>query len=109
MSVNLAESIPPRGVRLYRLDEPICCARGHKFSETAGVVPHGWLQCTKRVHAVNGRVDICGEFVYVVDFHNGHHGVARIDWREAYRIKTLQLSVDEAAEFLQLPWARRAG
>ena len=99
-------AIPPRGERVYRLDEPIYCPQGHRLGETAGFVPHGWVRCTKRIETPAGRMDICNEILYVCDFGDGTIGVARIDWKEAYHIRKLQCSMSAAADFLQLPWAR---
>lgn len=101
-------SIPPRLVATYRLDEKIYCPHGHKIEEDAAGIPHGWVRCTKRVRSAVGRTELCGELLYVCDHHNGTVSVARIDWREAYHMRKLQMTPPQVAEFLQLPWAQEA-
>lgn len=97
-------SIPPRAVRLFRVGEPPQCPSGHKFTADVGVLTHAWRQCTKRIHASEGRAVRCEEFVYIFVLGNGLMGVTRIDLREARHIERLQMTPAGVAEFLQLPW-----
>lgn len=98
-----SHSIPPRVIRVYRADEPLCCPFGHKFPETSGILQHTWLVCTRALANARGGGTRCGEFVYVVKLGDGRFGVARVDWREAYHMAKLGMTVAEAAEFLRLP------
>lgn len=97
-------TIPPRAVTIYRIDERVHCPSGHAFRERSGIMPHAWLRCAVRVHDRDGGSRDCNEYVYVVNLGRGYLGVCEIDWRAANHLERLQMSMHEAAEFLQLPW-----
>lgn len=99
------EDIPSRGVKIQRIDEEVRCVMGHRVgSQHIGVLGHAWVRCTRRAEIDEGSSTMCGEVIYVVNFGNGTRGVVRVDWREAARIEKLQMSIDDVAHFLHLPW-----
>lgn len=100
----LHSSIPPRVVRMFRADEPLCCPMGHKLAQTAGILQHAWLVCTRASPGARGNAQPCGEFLYVRRFDNGALGTARVEWREALHMAKLNMSVADTQEFLQVPW-----
>lgn len=100
----LQSSIPSRLVRMFRADEPLCCPMGHKFAQTSGILQHTWLVCIRSSPDARGNARRCGEFLYVRRFDNGALGTVRVEWREALHMAKLNMSVADAAAFLQVPW-----
>lgn len=104
MTAPVPQSIPSRLVRMFRADEPLCCPMGHKLAQTAGILQHTWLVCTRASPDGRGGSRRCGEFLYVRRFAHGVLGTVRVEWREALHMAKLNMTVADAAAFLQVPW-----